>query len=55
MILGIVLCVAFLFAHLAVLHYIDRRLADDSSDTPEATAVPPIPQRAEEGAPDAGA
>ncbi len=55
MIPGIVLCFAFLFAQLAVLHYIDRRLGDGSSDTRQATAVPPIAQRTEEGTPDADA
>ena len=55
MIPGIVLCFAFLVAQLAALHYIDRRLADGSSDTPQATPVPPIAQRTEAGTPDPGA
>ncbi|MBB3232803.1 hypothetical protein [Halomonas stenophila] len=56
MIPGIVLCFAFLVAQLAALHYIDRRLGDRASDTRQATPVPPIAQRTEEGmpAPDAG-
>ncbi|WP_163559185.1 hypothetical protein [Halomonas sp. NO4] len=47
MIQGIVLCFAFLVAQLAVLHYIDRRLADDASDAPEASAVLPLAQQHE--------
>lgn len=51
---GIVLCFAFLFAQLAVLHYIDRRFAGGASDAHQAAAVPPLAQQHEEGKPDAG-
>ncbi|SDK59529.1 hypothetical protein [Billgrantia gudaonensis] len=51
MIQGIVLCFAFLFAQLAVLHCIDRRLDGGASDARSTTAAPPVARQNEEEKP----